>query len=243
MSGESKRRYRTIVADPPWPYKDGPTARQRARGDESFLPYGTMSLPEITRLLRGLDVAVDAHLYLWTTQRFLWGARDVAQRAGYKVDQVCVWAKRPNGPGMGHAFAPTVEFFLFCRRNWGTALNDARLDAGLTINDVSRRIRDGRNTGLASMWMSGDRYPNEDDWARLEGLFGPFGPRAGLANPVDSSWWEWPRGEHSAKPDAFYDLVEQASPGPYLELFARRARLGDWHYWGDQSLNTAEVAA
>ena len=54
----------------------------------------------------------------------------------------------------------------------------------------------------------------------------------------------WPRiGTHSVKPDAFYDLVEKASPGPYLELFARRARLGDWHYWGNQSLNTAEVAA
>ena len=49
-------------------------------------------------------------------------------------------------------------------------------------------------------------------------------------------------GEHSAKPDSFIDLVEQVSPGPYLELFARRARFG-WDYWGDQSLGTAEVAA
>jgi N6-adenosine-specific RNA methylase IME4 len=53
----------------------------------------------------------------------------------------------------------------------------------------------------------------------------------------------WPRKPHSVKPDEFYDLVEQASPGPYLELFARRARMGDWHYFGDQSLETAEVAA
>lgn len=53
----------------------------------------------------------------------------------------------------------------------------------------------------------------------------------------------WPRLPHSVKPDAFYDLVEKASPGPYLELFSRRARLGDWHYWGNQSLGTAEVAA
>lgn len=52
----------------------------------------------------------------------------------------------------------------------------------------------------------------------------------------------WPRLPHSVKPDAFYDLVEQASPGPYLELFARRARFG-WDYWGDQSLNTAEGVA
>lgn len=51
----------------------------------------------------------------------------------------------------------------------------------------------------------------------------------------------WPRLPHSVKPDAFYDLVEQASPGPYLELFARRARLGDWTYFGDESLETAEM--
>lgn len=36
---------------------------------------------------------------------------------------------------------------------------------------------------------------------------------------------------HSAKPAAALDLVESASPGPYLELFARRPRLG-WDSWG-----------
>lgn len=57
-----------------------------------------------------------------------------------------------------------------------------------------------------------------------------------------STWFKWPRGRHSAKPDAFLDMVEQVSPGPYLEMFARRARFG-WDYWGNQSLGTAEVAA
>lgn len=46
-----------------------------------------------------------------------------------------------------------------------------------------------------------------------------------------SSWFEWPRGRHSEKPGHFYELVEQVSPGPYLELFARRQRLG-WDGWG-----------
>lgn len=45
---------------------------------------------------------------------------------------------------------------------------------------------------------------------------------------------------HSAKPDAFLDHVEAWSPGPYLELFARRARFG-WDYYGDESLGTAEM--
>jgi N6-adenosine-specific RNA methylase IME4 len=59
------------------------------------------------------------------------------------------------------------------------------------------------------------------------------------AKPL-STWYQWPRGQHSAKPDAFYDLVEAVSPGPYLELFARRARFG-WSYWGDESLGTADM--
>lgn len=37
--------------------------------------------------------------------------------------------------------------------------------------------------------------------------------------------------EHSVKPSAFLDLVEQVSPGPYVELFARQPRLG-WDSWG-----------
>lgn len=39
--------------------------------------------------------------------------------------------------------------------------------------------------------------------------------------------------EHSRKPDELYDIIEQCSQGPYLELFARHAREG-WHQWGDE---------
>lgn len=42
---------------------------------------------------------------------------------------------------------------------------------------------------------------------------------------------------HSAKPEGLQDLAERASPGPYLELFARRGRLG-WDAWGDEVLVT-----
>ena len=47
---------------------------------------------------------------------------------------------------------------------------------------------------------------------------------------------------HSRKLEGFLDRIEQVSPGPYLEMFARRARFG-WDYWGDQSLGTAEMTA
>lgn len=40
-------------------------------------------------------------------------------------------------------------------------------------------------------------------------------------------------GEHSAKPDEFYEIVERMFSGPYVELFARRHRAG-WECFGDQ---------
>lgn len=59
---------------------------------------------------------------------------------------------------------------------------------------------------------------------------------------VMASWFIWPRNEHSAKPEAFYDVVEQVSPGPWLEMFSRRARLG-WDVWGNESLSHVELAS
>ena len=40
--------------------------------------------------------------------------------------------------------------------------------------------------------------------------------------------------EHSRKPDELYDIIEECSPGPFIELFARGARKG-WTAWGNQS--------
>lgn len=68
--------------------------------------------------------------------------------------------------------------------------------------------------------------------------FVAFARRGSLSYKERSStnWWQWRRGQHSAKPDAFLDVVEQVSPGPYAELFARRARFG-WSYpIGDEAL-------
>lgn len=43
-----------------------------------------------------------------------------------------------------------------------------------------------------------------------------------------------PRGQHSAKPDELLEIAERLSPGPRVELFARRAREG-WQAWGNQA--------
>ena len=86
-----------------------------------------------------------------------------------------------------------------------------------------------KGRGLGGAWASATEYVL-------------YAKRGNLANigRVERNWWEWPRGAHSAKPEAFLDLVEQVSPGPYLELFARRARFG-WDYAGNESLGTATL--
>jgi len=40
-------------------------------------------------------------------------------------------------------------------------------------------------------------------------------------------------GKHSTKPDVFYKLVEEMSPAPRIDIFARKRRI-DWDVWGDQ---------
>ena len=40
--------------------------------------------------------------------------------------------------------------------------------------------------------------------------------------------------------DVFFDLVENISPGPYLEMFARSPRPG-WAVWGNEVTNTVEI--
>jgi N6-adenosine-specific RNA methylase IME4 len=40
--------------------------------------------------------------------------------------------------------------------------------------------------------------------------------------------------EHSRKPDEQYKLIEECSPGPFLEMFARGSRPG-WTTWGNQA--------
>jgi N6-adenosine-specific RNA methylase IME4 len=41
--------------------------------------------------------------------------------------------------------------------------------------------------------------------------------------------------EHSRKPDEIYDIIENCSPGPYLELFARFRR-ANWVQWGNENV-------
>ena len=148
------------------------------------MPYPTMTLKQIEALPVGRLAEDSAHLYLWTTQKFLRDSYGVVEAWGFRPSAtVLTWCKEPFGLGMGRVFGSATEFVLF-------------------------------------------------------GWRGEAPPRGRPA--VNRNWFTWPRGKHSQKPEAFLDLVEAVSPGPYLELFARRNRLG-WDTWGNESLEHVEL--
>jgi N6-adenosine-specific RNA methylase IME4 len=50
----------------------------------------------------------------------------------------------------------------------------------------------------------------------------------------------FPRQDHSHKPEEVHKMIERCSPGPYLELFARRRQPG-WDVWGNEIDSDIEI--
>ena len=178
-------RFGCIVADPPWDVKRG-APQGRPKGVQMAsqpMHYPTMKVDEICNLPVKSLADKNAHLYLWTINRYLEDAYRVARAWGFAPSTMLVWAKTPKGIALGGTYALATEFCLFARR--GT---------------LAAKHRE------------------------------------------ESNWWHWPRGRHSAKPEAFQDIVEGVSPGPYLELFARRKRPG-WSSWGNEVPNDVVLSS
>lgn len=252
MFEELSPPYGTIVVDPPWHY-DAPMPAKRKGGQSVRLAYSTMSLDEICDLPVFELTGNGGHLYLWTTNRHLESAFQVARSWGFEPSTTLVWCKPPNGLGATGRYTVTTEFVLFASRTErserrevaraGELLREAREAAGLTRESVRRFVRGGRTTGLVGQWEADACLPTERDWAKLQEILPalrgvarpvvPPPPPRGSPNMarVDSTWFQWSRGAPSEKPAAFLDMVEQMSPGPYVELFARQPRLG-WDSWG-----------
>ncbi len=64
-------------------------------------------------------------------------------------------------------------------------------------------------------------------------LLGIKGSKATFRDKSLYSWGRYKATRHSAKPPEVRGFIERASPGPYLELFGRRAVNG-WTVWGNE---------
>lgn len=75
-----------------------------------------MTLEEISALPVASLAPNHAHLYLWTTNRYLRFSYGVAEAWGFKPSQTLVWCKKPRGIGPGGTFSNSTEFVIYARR-------------------------------------------------------------------------------------------------------------------------------
>lgn len=196
--------YRTILADPPWPFQWGGGKGGRRRR-ETELGYTTMTIAEIAAM--GDDVKQLGHpdgcnLFLWAT--------DEVYREGQAVDVVRAWGFEPVGPSI-----------IWCKQNFGTGLFPRPSHEPLLIC---------RTKGAKATWTRGE----DGDYiyeVKATHSWQVWGQERGPGNTGK---------QHSRKPEGAADLIERVSPGPYLELFSRRARF-NWDTWGNQALGGGEA--
>lgn len=174
---------------------------------------------------------------------------------GYST--IGVFGRRARSTEIGYSYMGLDEIAALPVRD--LAANDAWLFLWAT-----RKIfREGDAAKVARAWGFDPR--GEIIWGhRNAGLGGALGsghepvlvarrgspPALNAKYPLGVYFWRQlyapsatssqPGKVHSAKPEGFLDFVEQIAPGPYLEMFSRRARLG-WETWGDQSLHGTEA--
>jgi N6-adenosine-specific RNA methylase IME4 len=111
-----RRRYATILADPPWRFlnRTGKVAPEHRR----LSRYSTMSLAEIMALPVGEIAASMAHLYLWCPNALLPDALAVMKAWGFTYKSNIVWHKvrkdgGSDGRGVGFYFRNVTELLLF----------------------------------------------------------------------------------------------------------------------------------
>lgn len=255
-------RYRTIVADPPWemPEPCGLPYPTMTVEEISALPI---------RDWVALDG--ERQLYLWTTSHRLQDAFDVMRAWGFEYSITLAWCKPAQAiGGRFPANLEFVLFGRIPPKVDKRERRDEEIEiVGLLREALGSRKRSEIDAhfgtrNIAGHWFTpnqlaeippADKWPWVREWlavekgsyldTRVNELNDSKGQRDGrrLYPRANSRWFTWPNPQrHSAKPEAFFDLVEEVGEGPYLEVFARRQRLG-WDTWGNEALEHVELAS
>lgn len=110
------RRFRTILADPPWQFQNrtGKMAPEHKR----LSRYGTMKLDQIMALPVAQLADETAHLYLWVPNALLPDGLRVMEAWGFQYKSNLVWHKvrkdgGSDGRGVGFYFRNVTELVLF----------------------------------------------------------------------------------------------------------------------------------
>ena len=167
------------------------------------VPYSTMSTEDVMRVAVPELAATDCLLFLWSTNAHLPQAFRVMAEWGFTYKTTLTWAK--TNMGVGYWLRGQTEHALLGIKGTPAkikgVLQEGAVSASTLIKDIETLSP-----------MEGAKFSNM------------------LAVNV-GGFIEHARGAHSEKPQAFLDLAEQLGDPPYMELFARRMRLG-WDAMG-----------
>lgn len=230
--------YRTLYADPAWLERGG---GQIKRGADRHYPL--MSTDAICALPVSSWMAPDAHGYIWVTNNFLpdglrvmaaWGFRYVTKIDWFKGDipnaDIVEALARLRGIGEGLNSGGAVANAAEQLWDVADAIDKARAEAEPVADDALQAGLGQYFRGVTESCLFGVRgkvpYRMRPDGKRAQGRTGFHAPRA----------------EHSAKPETMRRMVELVSPGPYLEMFARRPAEG-WDLWGNQAPQLTQAAS
>ena len=162
--------YDVLVIDPPWDMQK--IERDMAPTQVEF-DYPTMSEQQLAEMK--LPTADDAHVWVWTTHKFLPMALRLLDNWGLKYVCTFVWHK----PGGFQPFGLpqyNCEFALYARK--GTP-----------------------------QFIDTKAFP---------------------------TCFQAPRGAHSEKPEAFYDIVRRVTAGRRIDIFNRR-QIDGFDLWGNEA--------
>lgn len=226
--------FQTIVADPPWQPNDALPGPKRGASKH----YTTMPTRDICALAyRFPPIADDALLFCWRLSSMPFDGLDVCRAWGFEPVSEIVWVK-----------TPTIDVPKLVGR--GTKAVRALFDQAHLLDPTSHE-----RTFAASIVSEHHTTMVFEQARRVRILLGHYvrlshetciiAARPGAASRIKRhnipSVMFAPLGAHSAKPDAFFDLVGKLAPGPYLELFARKARGPSWTAIGDALGSTLDL--
>ena len=91
----TENKYNLIYSDPPWKQKRGGKKAVRIHSSGKELDYPTCSIDEIREHIKQATFLAEENsiLFLWTIDKYLFEAQQIAEELGYKLHARMIWNK------------------------------------------------------------------------------------------------------------------------------------------------------
>jgi len=151
------KKYQIIYADPPWRQSKGGKKNARPLSSGEKLDYQVISLEEIKFHLSSVKTETNSILFLWTIDKYLFEAEQLAKSLGYKLHARMIWNKVTGIPAAftvryGH------EYLLYMYS--GKLLPIAKAERGKIHTVFTEQVKKHSQKPLIARQIINRLYPN-----------------------------------------------------------------------------------